>query len=267
MIEKIEWFIYKEKGAIEYFGFGFIASIIAYLSSLIIPNTGVLFSIFTAIFCYPLVYGVMKKEASRSEYSFYWEYFYKLPFIERHKMILSMLLFLTLGVSFGTSVLYLTIPNSNQIFSDQYNTIHALRKEVSLVAGSFINKNVFYSIFFSNVRVLIIFYLFSLVYGVGSLFLLTWQGTVLGVAAGLEAKKLQGVLSLPLTFLYYLPWGLLEFFAYICTSVGGCLLYIAIARHKGEKYMWYNLRDSILLLLSSIAILFIAGIIECLAIG
>ena len=267
MIEKIEEFVYKEKSAIEYFSFGFLASVIAYLSSLIIPNTGILFSIFTAMFCYPLVYGLMKREASKSEYSFYWEYFYKLPFIERHKRILEMLLFLTLGISFGTSMLYLIAPNSERMFLDQYNTIYALRSEVSLVAGSFINKNVFYTIFFSNVRVLVIFYIFSLLYGVGSLFLLTWQGTVLGVAAGLEAKKLQGVLSLPFTFLYYLPWGLLEFFAYICTSVGGCLLYIAIARHKGEKYMWYNLRDSLLLLLFAIAILFIAGLIECLAIG
>ncbi len=266
MIEKIRGFIHKEKSAIEYFIFGFIASIVAYLSSIIIPNTGVLFSIFIALFCYPIVYGVMKEEASKSEYSFYWEYFYKLPFIERHKKIISMLLFLTLGISFGTGILYLIVPDSSKIFSDQYNTIYTLRKEVSLITGSIVNKNVFYNIFFSNVRVLIIFYIFSLIYGVGSLFLLTWQGTILGVAAGLEAKKLQGLLSLPFTIAYYLPWGLLEFLAYICTSVGGCLLYIAVARHKGDKYMWYNIRDSLLLLFSSIVILFIAGIIECFAI-
>jgi len=125
----------------------------------------------------------------------------------------------------------------------------------------------FISIVLNNTGLMLFFFLLSLFYGSGSMFLLSWNASVLGVMWGNGIRGLasaigpvQVITNTLIAFPYLLP----EVIAYFIASVAGLILSLNIS-HK--KKFDIALRESCIMLLVAIGIILIAGVIEAIILG
>lgn len=171
--------------------------------------------------------------------------------IEKYRDSFEVYASIFLGIFFSFLIIQHVIPLEIQqkMFSDYLNEIKKIR-------GSFVEKNSFAKIFINNLSVLFAIFLFSLVYGSASLFIISWNAGVLATAITLNTK--QNFLFIPIYSLIYLPHGSLEFLAYFITAVAGSILYVSIRRKNFIKI----LEDCVMLLTFSVAILFSAAFVE-----
>jgi uncharacterized membrane protein SpoIIM required for sporulation len=133
---------------------------------------------------------------------------------------------------------------------------------------------IFFKILSNNIKVLIFCILFSFLYGVGAVFILTWNASVIGVAIGMfirtEITKLAtsfnfsvaaqyfGILSVGL--FKYAIHGIPEILSYLVAALAGGIISVAVIRHDfgSEKYEKIVLDTSILLLISLFLVVFAA---------
>jgi len=116
------------------------------------------------------------------------------------------------------------------------------------------------AIFSNNIYVLIFCILFSLAFGAGAIFILTWNASVIAIAIGILSKNLA---TFPASFMRYMLHGLPEIAAYFVASLAGGIISIAVIRHDlKEKRFWHIMQDSIDLIILAIVILFVAALIE-----
>ena len=80
------------------------------------------------------------------------------------------------------------------------------------------------------------------------------------------AQSIGGIKALPLAAMVFFPHGSLEILAYFIGAIAGGLISAALTRRK-PKWFWFIFRDSAKLLVISIILLFIAGMVEVIAIG
>ncbi len=118
-----------------------------------------------------------------------------------------------------------------------------------------------FSIFSHNIYVLIFCILFSLAFGAGAIFILTWNATVIATAMGIFAES--RLVDLPAAFARYLIHGTPEIAAYFTAGLAGGIISVAIIRHNFEhERFWHILQDSLDLIIFSFIILFLAALIE-----
>ncbi|MDK2907828.1 MAG: hypothetical protein PWQ87_286, partial [Candidatus Woesearchaeota archaeon] len=105
--------------------------------------------------------------------------------------------------------------------------------------------NSFFVIFLNNLRVTIFCILFSLIFGAGAIFILSWNGSVLGVALGdfvkeklvfIGAGEAAGVAHYLASFssgvLRYFIHGVPEITAYIFAGIAGGIISFAVIKHS-----------------------------------
>ena len=148
----------------------------------------------------------------------------------------------------------------------------------NLNTGNFLKQNydTFLKIVSNNIRVLIFSLIFSLIFGVGALFILVWNGSVLAAAFSSFFNKyymiymVKDYSTIAATFmsfyqstLRYLIHGLPELFSYLLAGFAGGILSAAIVNgdYKTEKFDKI-LYDFIVLVVIAIAILLISGLLE-----
>ncbi|MGM5479960.1 MAG: stage II sporulation protein M [Nanobdellota archaeon] len=184
-----------------------------------------------------------------------------------------------LGAGFGLLSLEGYAQTSHaELFSVQIDTINTINGRVTGLQGSFgAHLDHFSVIFFNNIKVLIFCILFSFVFGAGALFILTWNASVIGTAIGnyirsniagvanqMGLDQIAGYMSVvSIGLLKYVIHGVPEILAYFVAGLAGGIISIAVIRHdfKGRKFE-HIILDSADLLLISIAILFVAGVLE-----
>ena len=266
--------ITAEKKPWEMFFIGLVYSSIAILLSFWIfhEHTSLVMVFLTTMACVPLVYNVIKLEEKKdvviSE---------ETTLLREHGKVISFLLFLFLGftVSFALWYTFLPADLTQNAFSVQTQTIANIN---SGVTGSFFqNFNILTKIFFNNVKVLIFCILFAFIYGVGAIFILTWNASVIGAAIGnfirtgisaeasmlglAGAAKYFHIFSLGL--LRYAIHGVPEIGAYFIGGLAGSIISIAVIRHDlGTKKYEKIILDSSDLIIIAIVILFLAALLE-----
>jgi stage II sporulation protein M len=255
-----------EKRPWEMFFVGFLYNTIAlFLSWWIFPHYASLIMVFlTVISCIPLVYSTIKKE---EKYDMYETKEYLL--IKEHGRVLLFLMFLFLGVMFSVVLWYVVLPTSlhQNLFGIQSETIESINSNIS---GNVIDKNInnLFYIFSKNLRVLMFCWLFSLFYCFGSIFILVWNASVVGVAIGnfirINLSKYSSYFSIvPLAIFRYMTHGFFEIASYFIAGLAGGIISIAVTNHDfGTKKFEHILLDSADLVLLSIILLFIAALIE-----
>ncbi len=197
--------------------------------------------------------------------------------LKEHAKALTAFIYLFIGMTIAFSLWYTVLsPETISIlFKAQANTIKTINPGATgLAAASF---GAFTRIFLNNVRVLIFCILFSFLYGSGAIFILAWNGSVIGTAIGnfvrnnlAEAANLLGAQKAAHYFqvigfglFRYAIHGIPEIFAYFVAGLAGGIISIAAIRHDfGTQKFEHILLDSADLLLLSIIILFIAAILE-----
>lgn len=170
--------------------------------------------------------------------------------------------------------------NHAKIFSIQIDTINNINDHITgnaIKDSSPSNIDRFSNIFFNNMKVLTFCILFSFLYGAGAIFILAWNASVIGTGIGnyirtniaqmaqlVGMEKVAGYMNvISVGLLKYVIHGIPEILAYFLAALAGGIISIGVIRHdfKGRKFE-HVLLDATDLVLLSIAVLFIAAILE-----
>ncbi len=268
-----------EKNPKRMFFIGFLYSSVAILLSLWIfsQHASLVMVFFTVMAVAPLMYNTIKYEEKKD--------LSNLPekaLLKEHAKALSFFMYLFLGVTLSCAAWYVFAPSSvvQNLFSVQTRTIVEINSgAIKFGSTGFVmhSLNAFSRIFFNNLKVLIFCILFSFIYGLGAIFILTWNGSVIGVAIGNFIRsgisRIEGPFGLNTLSSYfhvisvglfrYAIHGIPEILAYFTAGLAGGIISVAVIRHdfatrKFEKIIL----DSSDLLLISFGLLLLAAILE-----
>lgn len=178
--------------------------------------------------------------------------------LQRHKNVIEAYFNLFFGMAIAFAILYIFLPEgiSNLTFSEQTK---------KFVSGFFIEpKTVLSMILLNNIGLLFLFFLLSLFYGSGSIFLLSWNASILGVMWGRSFKSIF-ISGISLVFikntLFAFPYLLPEILAYFLASVAGGIVSVNLTKKRRIKTA---MLDSLLILGISVIIILISGLVEVL---
>lgn len=260
------------------FFIGFLYSSVAIMLSLWIFNTqaSLVMVFLTVLAATPLIYNTIKEEEQKD--------LSDMPekkLLKEHARALSFFMYLFLGITLSCALWYIFLPQGTltNLFGVQTQTIVDINSSAIKFGstGFFVQfMKVFSRIFFNNLKVLIFCILFAFIYGVGAIFILTWNASVIGVAignfirSGLAKIGDFGFSTLASYFhvisvglFRYAVHGIPEILAYFTAGLAGGIISIAVIRHDfGTRKFERIILDSSDLLLLSIGLLFLAAILE-----
>jgi uncharacterized membrane protein SpoIIM required for sporulation len=196
--------------------------------------------------------------------------------LKEHSKTLAFFMFMFIGMVVAFTLWYIVLPSgvSSSLFTVQSQTIAGLNQHVT---GQVARSGLFSKIFLNNIKVMVFSVLFSFIYGMGALFILTWNASVIGVAAGnfirtnlatyASSAGLEHVAAylyvVSLSFVRYFIHGIPEILAYFVAALAGGIISVAITKHDfGTKNFEKIVLDASNLLLIGIGLLFISAIIE-----
>jgi len=252
-------------------GFAY-ATIATFLSLWIFAQYASLVMVFLAsLAAVPLFYNTMRVEEEKDLNTDS-----EMARLNEHRKAFTFFMFLFLGMVAAFTLWYLVLPSPwvQSLFNIQAETITGLQQHVS---GNVVRGGLFSRIFLNNLKVLAFCVLFSFIYGMGALFILTWNASVISVAMGnfIRAQLAAaagsiglGTLSsylyiVTLSFVRYFIHGIPEILAYFVGALAGGIISVAIAKHDfGTKRFEKVLLDAADLTLLAIGLLFIGAIIE-----
>ncbi|MBI4361234.1 stage II sporulation protein M [Candidatus Micrarchaeota archaeon] len=160
-----------------------------------------------------------------------------------------------------------SVPGSSELFADQLREVDliqssVLQGRVTTPMGD-VSGDLFLFLFTHNLQVLGLMLVFSLVYGIGSIYLLLWNASIIGVVVG---KKMQviGPLGVVQGFLVLLPHGIFELGAYFLASIAGGLFSMELMKNGLSKPVLFRhvFKVSFVLLGISVLLLVVGAFIE-----
>jgi uncharacterized membrane protein SpoIIM required for sporulation len=197
--------------------------------------------------------------------------------LKEHAKAIKFFLTLFLGFVIAYTFWYVLLPSGliQKLFSVQTHTISTLNQQVT--GGAIAQVGLMNKIFLNNIKVLIFCILFSFMYGSGAIFILTWNASVIGAAAGNFIRvRIENLAELAgmskfaaymhasgLSILRYAIHGIPEIGAYFIAGLAGGILSVAIIRHDfGTNNFEKVLLDVSDMILVAIFVLFVAAILE-----
>ena len=229
-------------------------------------------AIFLTVFCTAFVFFDVNdvKERMKSHPTFWKKHFHILLIISA--VVLG-------GLLGGLSINGYSDVDHKTLFSTQIDTINSINGRVTGLATSDGPQKLdsFFVIFFNNMKVLTFCILFSFLFGAGAIFILAWNASVIGTAIGNYIRSELALLAqhvgldkvaaymsvVSIGLLKYVIHGIPEILAYFVAALAGGIISIGVIKHdfQGRKFE-HIILDAADLLLISIAILFIAAILE-----
>jgi uncharacterized membrane protein SpoIIM required for sporulation len=253
--------------------YGFLYNTVSIFLSMWIFNqySSLVMVFLTTLVCVPLMYNTMKIEEEKDE---------SIPeektLLKEHWKALSFFVFMFIGIVFSCAFWYTVLPASTaqNLFSVQTKTIVDIN---SGVTGFATQLDSFFKIFFNNMKVLFFCILFAFVFGVGAIFILTWNASVIGAAIGnfirtnlshysaaIGFDKVGGYMKVVSLGLFrYSIHGVPEILAYFTAGLAASIISIAMLKNSldFEKFK-HVLFDSTDLLIMSIMLVLIAAFLE-----
>jgi len=254
-----------EKRPWEMFFIGFVYSSLAVFLSLWIfkQHSSLVMVFLTVMACLPLVYNTIKLEEGKDIVIEK-----EAVLLKEHSKALSFLMFLFLGITISLTLWYIVLPTDTTqlLFSVQTKTIAEINTQIT--GNAVQHFQLFTKIFFNNIKVMIFCLLFSFIYGVGAIFILTWNASVISAAIGNYLRSNISTVSsyfviAPLALLRYLIHGIPEILAYFTAGLAGGIISIAVIRHDfGSKKFEHIVLDSTDLIILAILVLVFAAAVE-----
>jgi uncharacterized membrane protein SpoIIM required for sporulation len=220
----------------------------------------------------PLMYKTIQQEEAKDLQGRSEKYLLK-----EHAKALQYFMYMFFGVTVACAAAYTVVPAEvlSSLFNAQTKTISQIN---TVTTGQAFNlTGAFGQIFFNNVRVLVFCVLFSFLYGAGAIYILNWNATVVGTAIGTFIRgsissysHLVGWEKAAVYFqviteglLKYTIHGIPEILSYFTAGLAGGIISVAVIKHDyNTRKFEHVLLDSADLLLISIALVFIAAILE-----
>lgn len=229
----------------------------------------------TAIAAIPLMYNTIKLEEEKDV-----EIESEQKLLGEHWKAVNVFMMLFIGMTVGMTLLYVVLPapQAGMLFADQietYKSINPARVVTGQVTGFASSGGHFERIFFNNLKVLAFCIVFSLLYGAGAMFVLSWNASVIALAMGNVIRT--GIASLAGegtvgayfkivavdSFSRYFLHGFFEILAYVIAALAGGIISVAIIRkHFGTDKTEHIVLDTSDLLLASFVVLLFAAVIE-----
>ncbi len=228
-----------------------------------------------AIAAMPLLFNTIKYEEEKDL-----EIASEQKLLKEHGKAVVVLMMLFMGITIGMTLLYVVLPaeQAGKLFSDQietYQSINPARQITAQVTGQVTGGSAFELIFFNNLKVLVFCIVFSLLYGAGAMFVLSWNASVIALAMGnvirtnfatlagngsvgqyLHVVGIQG-------FGRYFIHGFFEIAAYVIAALAGGIISVAIIKkHFERRKAEHIILDTSDLLLASFVVLLFAAVIE-----
>ena len=268
-------FVVKKKPWETFFA-GFLYSVVGLLLSFFVFKeiSGILMVFLIVMASLPMLYTTVKNEEELDlKLDQEW------TLLKEHTKVLIFLMCLFLGIVVAMTLSYVFMPESivNSVFGMQQQAISNVNNNIHgavILTGNVTKFDLFGKILFNNMKVLFFCLIFSLLYGTGAMFILTWNASVIAAAmGGLFKSELSSAAvavgaagsshyfgAATFSFVRYMTHGLLEIAAYFVAGLAGGIISVALIKHdlKEDKV----LIDSLDLILISIGILFAAGLVE-----
>jgi len=264
-----------EKEPWELFFLGVLYSSVGVFLSLFIfgPSQMSLVMVFLTVLASAiLMYNTLKFEGAKGE-----KIKHEMSLLREHSKALAFFIFLFLGftVSFALWYVFLPAGTAQQIFSTQIEAIRTVSTMV--LTGQGIGSAALLPVFFNNMKVLFFALFFSFFYGMGAIFILAWNASVVGAATGIFISNglnkvaaatgsvglgsYFGVISIGLA--RFLIHGIPEIGAYFVGGLAGGLISVAVINHRGHKPNFARvLKDAGVLTLIAVLLLAIAALLE-----
>ena len=241
-------------------------------------QSSIVLVLLTVIACLPLMHNSLKREEEKDDLIANESFLLK-----EHSKALSFYVFLFIGFVIAYSAAYIFLPSGLvvELFKAQTDTINKINANVA-VDGHMELKlvesgNLFFKILNNNLRVFLFAIFFSFFYGAGSIFILTWNASVISAAMGnffrthlsdyataLGFAQLGHYMSIyGASILRYFVHGLPEILGYFIGALAGGIISVAVIRHDiGSPQFVHILKDSVDLIILGILILVVAGLLE-----
>ncbi len=254
---------------------GFVYAFIGLLLSYVVFReiSGILTVFLVVIAALPMFYNtIIYEEKLDTNYTKEWK------LLREHTKVLLYLISLFLGVTAALTFIYIFFPQhiTGTVFSLQEQAIMNVNNNIhgEILADGLARFDIFIRIILNNFKVLFFSLLFSLLYGTGALFILTWNASVIATAIGnlikskiAETVSLVGFPSLiayfhatTFSFFRYMTHGIFEIAAYFTIGLAGGILSIALIKHDlKNEHVLIDVLDMVLI---SIGLILLAGIIE-----
>lgn len=231
---------------------------------------GILVVTFCVMFSIPFVHSAIKDEEEKD---------LRMSglrnLMKEHSKAILCFLFLFLGFVVAFSFWYIAFTDGSQNFTVQIETYCIINQnsrfnecvsehsinDISKTTTFLTSTERIFSIFINNINVLIFTLIFSLIFGAGAIFILSWNASVIGAAIGIFSKS--NLNNLPLGLVRYMIHGIPEIGAYFISAMAGGIISVAVINHdfRSGKF-WTVLQDSLDLFILSIVVLFIAALME-----
>ncbi len=266
--------VMAERKPYHMFFIGILYSSIALLLSQWIfhDQAGIIMITLTVMASIPLIYNTVKMEERKDT-----EIKQEMILLKEHGKALMFFMYLFLGCTVSLTIWDVFLP-SVTVQNLVYSQILTYRNINSQITGNVvITLSRFSSIFLNNLKVLMFCLLFSFLYGIGSIFILTWNASVLAVAVGnfvrtnisqyaesLHFFRVAGYFHIfSLGLLKYMIHGIPEILSYFVGGLAGGIISIAVIRHDlGSKNFENIILDSADLLIISLVLLLVAALLE-----
>lgn len=263
---------------------GVLASVGIWASFVLFPaNASVLSIGFITIGIVPILYTIfILEEAEEASKKGFWP-----SFIARHFDIIKIYAWFFIGLVLTYSLWYVVLPGDERttVFSEQNQVIGAIGNLRESLTGNFAGPQIvcgenlwcwFNVILQNNLQVLFWAIVLSLVYGVGAMFLIAWNASVIGALIGQNTLMLVsgyagfGPFSYILAYghaliksLGLIPHGFFEVLGYFIGAMAGALISIVVTKGHYRKHELKQLaKDSLGLILIAVIMLFIGALIE-----
>lgn len=254
-----------EKNPLSMVIYGFIfASISIILALLIFREEASMVSVFlTVMISIPLIYSTTKFEEDEDL-----KINNERILLKQHWKALKFFVFLFFGFIIAYSIWFIALPEetTQSLFSAQLTTINTINSKIS--GNLLVDSGILLRIFMNNLKVMLFCLFFSLFFGAGAIFILTWNASVIGAAMGTFATEKLGIfgthlITFPLSLMRYMTHGVFEILAYFMAGLAGGIISVAIINNDliGD-YKKRILKDSIDLILLAVAFLIVGAIVE-----
>ena len=258
MLENIlrpDWLEKKPRYA---FVIGLIYSIIGIIAALIVfpKSSGIASIAFLSLLLVPSLAGILSIEEIQDRNSK--KFSLKKIFVD-HSDVLEVYFMLFLGIFLAYALFSLRFPELlvQGVFDSQ---VHA----VGINAGNATGGINFYTIFTNNLKIILIFFILSLIFGAGSILFLAWNASVWGIVFGYMATHYTDALqTFLLTFLKVMPHMFLEVGAYFFAIIAGGIMSQAVLREKlGSGKFEYAMKDGFVFMTVGMILLVLGALVE-----
>ena len=229
--------------------------------------SGMIVVTFCVMFSLPFMFYLIKKEEVEDEEV---AGFFSVWKVHSDAVFALMLLFLGFVVAF--SFWYIILGDQN-LFNAQIETYCMINSPGNIEncvgqslgelnpTGATVNQARFLSIISNNIYVMIFTLVFSLIFGAGAIFILSWNASVISTAIGVFSKY--QLSDIPLGVARYMIHGFPEIAAYFMTALAGGIFGVGVIRNGFMSLKFFRVLENVVILLFiSIIFLILAGLIE-----